>query len=42
MMTGISNDQRNQDERALLPVLVVFNVALLAAFVLICLSQSMR
>ncbi|MDX2032073.1 MAG: hypothetical protein SF339_15470 [Blastocatellia bacterium] len=41
MMIGISKEQRKQDEKVLVRVLVVFNLALLGAFVLTCVYQNL-
>lgn len=40
-MTGISNDQRSRDERILIRVLVIFNLALLGAFIMTCVYQEL-
>jgi hypothetical protein len=39
-MAGISNEQQKRDERSLVGFLIIFNIAMLFAFLGICIYNS--
>jgi hypothetical protein len=39
-MAGISNEQQKRDERSLVGFLIIFNIAMLFAFLAICIYNS--